>query len=152
MIDPALLSSFPGIADLGHLHRRALAEVCDRRSYAAGEALIRKGAKDADLLFVLSGQVRVTIREGRVRADKDVGPGTMLGLVAMLDAGPRSATCTATTPVECVVLPASLARQVARTEGPIWDALQVAMARQLVRDAREMGAHLLRLLAEPPPA
>ena len=152
MIAPAVLASFPGLADLGAVHRRALAEVCDRRTFQPGEVLIRKGAEDADLLFVLSGEVRVAIRDDVPDAVKTVGAGTILGLVSMLDARPRSATCTALSAVECAVLPGSLARRMADAEGPVWDALHVAMARQLVRDARELSAMLLKTLSGPPPS
>lgn len=59
----------------------------------------------AHLLLVLDGNVQVDIGGGADHvALAVVGPGQMLGEMALLDGGPRSASCTAVSPVRAAAL------------------------------------------------
>jgi len=57
--------------------------------YQNGQQIIRHNGTDADLYVILEGHASVLTDDG----DKffDAGPGTVLGEVAFLDAGPRAA-------------------------------------------------------------
>lgn len=69
----------------------------------AGRDLTREGTPGRDAFFVLEGTARVTA-EGHVVAH--VGPGDFIGEFALIDAGPRSATVTAESPMRVLAFDA----------------------------------------------
>jgi CRP-like cAMP-binding protein len=70
-----------------------VAQVVDEVTYAAGDVVMAEGAVEDWLFVVADGQLEVT------RADRTahLGPGSVVGELAVLDPQPRSATVTATT-------------------------------------------------------
>jgi CRP-like cAMP-binding protein len=67
----------------------------------AGRVLCREGKAGREAFVIVDGEARVT------RGDVELGtlgPGTMFGELALLDAGPRVATGTASTPMSLLVL------------------------------------------------
>jgi len=79
------------------------AELCSKvfprsgvNAFAAGEKLIEKGENGRDLFLVLSGVADI-LRDGPPAAR--VGPGTVIGEIALLSDGVRTATASALEPV-----------------------------------------------------
>lgn len=68
--------------------------------FAAGEVLMRAGDVEDWLFVVLHGEVEVVRPDRRVR----LGPGSVVGELAVLDPRPRSATVTALTAVSAFQL------------------------------------------------
>ena len=101
-----------------HLHRIALfAEISApalaeleaglvRRRVAPGEVLVSEGARESCAFAVLSGRLKVVSRgeDGAALALDIVGPGSLIGELALLDPGPRSASAVALDPVRVLVL------------------------------------------------
>lgn len=73
------------------------------RTLALGDVLTRQGDPGESLYLVLDGVLDVTVDGVQLGA---VGPGAVLGEHAVLDASPRTATLTATTPVRVAEAPA----------------------------------------------
>ncbi|HXH59933.1 MAG TPA: cyclic nucleotide-binding domain-containing protein [Fimbriimonadaceae bacterium] len=70
----------------------------------AGEPLIEKGDKSGDLFVILDGTVNVfTAKWDKI---SESGPGSVLGEVALVDAGPRSASAVCKGLVHFARLPA----------------------------------------------
>lgn len=67
----------------------------------AGRVLMRQGDVALECFIVESGEVVVT-RDGTELARR--GPGTIVGEMALIDHGPRTATVTAATPITAYVL------------------------------------------------
>lgn len=67
----------------------------------SGDELMAEGSSGDSMLLLLDGQVAVSKSDaaGRVRELARLGPGTLLGEIALIDGMPRSATVTATEPV-----------------------------------------------------
>lgn len=71
----------------------------DTEALEPGDVLFREG-DDGDVMFaVAEGQVELAVDGVVVEA---VGPGGILGELALIDAAPRSATATAATPARVV--------------------------------------------------
>lgn len=77
-------------------------------SFPQGETLFREGDAAAEhMLLLLDGEVAIDTAgdgEGVPVAVSVVGPGSVLGEMAMLDGAPRSASCVAVTPVQAAGL------------------------------------------------
>lgn len=68
--------------------------------FRAGEVLVEQGETGRDLLLILAGQAAVTVGVDSMSAELNrVGDGAVLGEMALLADGVRSATVKAATPV-----------------------------------------------------
>jgi CRP-like cAMP-binding protein len=77
----------------------AVARVASEREFAAGETLMSEGDFGHSLFLVESGSADVLIEGERVR---EVGPGEVLGEVAVLASGRRTASVVATSSVQVI--------------------------------------------------
>jgi CRP-like cAMP-binding protein len=69
--------------------------------FDAGQNICVEGESSGRFYLVLDGYVAVK-RRGRTRAT--LGPGDYFGEIALIDSEPRTATCTATTPVQTLAI------------------------------------------------
>jgi MFS superfamily sulfate permease-like transporter len=83
----------------------AVEERLERREYAPGEELFREGAPGDELFIIVRGSASAFLRQGSgdIRL-VGFGPGTAFGELAILDAGPRSATVLADGGLVCYAL------------------------------------------------
>jgi len=102
-----------GRAEPGHLHGvpwfaacteeqlREVARLAERLHVQAGEVILREGRLGRELFVILSGTATVT-RDGRVVNVR--GSGDYFGELAAIEAAPRSATVTATTDLDVLII------------------------------------------------
>jgi CRP/FNR family cyclic AMP-dependent transcriptional regulator len=86
--------------------RRRLAEHAQRRQFAAGETIFQSGSPGHSMMAVVTGSVRITARSQR-GAEVMLAvltQGEIVGEIALLDGGERTADATALTNCELVVL------------------------------------------------
>lgn len=75
------------------------------RTVAPGETVIREGLAGESMFMIVSGKVNVTVDVGgRLRQLSELGPGEVVGEMALLGGGTRSATVTATEAAELLRL------------------------------------------------
>jgi CRP-like cAMP-binding protein len=72
-----------------------IARVLEAAEFSEGSVLMEAGAVEDWLFVIVEGDVEVVRADSRVR----LGPGSVVGEMAVLDPQPRSATVTAATPV-----------------------------------------------------
>jgi CRP/FNR family cyclic AMP-dependent transcriptional regulator len=77
----------------------------DGRDYAAGEVIFSKGDPGEVMYVVQSGEVEIVLGDAVI--DRH-GPGAVFGEMALIDAGPRSATAVAAT--DCRIVPVNQQR------------------------------------------
>ena len=77
-----------------------VAKLGQRRSYAAGDALVERDSDRGGLFVILSGTAQVEVG-GAVH---DLGPGDFFGEMALLGRTRRSASVTANEPVDALVI------------------------------------------------
>ena len=97
----ALLGSIPLFARLGARELQRLGELFDQVDVPAGKVLMRQGQTGGEMFVVAGGRLAVE-RDGVYIADR--GPGDVIGEIALLSEGPRTATVTATEPCQLFVL------------------------------------------------
>jgi len=79
----------------------ALARAAEVVDFPAGQILMAEGSSGHEFLVIIEGQVEVE-RGGTIVAK--LGPGDYVGELALLDAGPRTATVRTTTATTAVLL------------------------------------------------
>lgn len=106
MIDPSLFRKVAIFADLEPAHLDALSRAATVRPYAAGETILRED-EPGDLFFVIvRGQVKVFVdsEHGREVVLTHLQTGDFFGEMALFENDTRSASVSALTPSELVVL------------------------------------------------
>lgn len=93
MIAPDHLRAMPLFAGLSNEDLAGLAADVQERRLGAGEVLFRQGDSGHDCFVILSGQIEVITYLGGEELRLEVhGPGRIIGEMALIDHGPRSAT------------------------------------------------------------
>lgn len=84
----------------------AITEAGTAVTFEPGEALVRHGEHDTSCYAVIDGEVIVTAtsKQGSTVVLRRQGPGAVIGDLAALDGGQRSATVVARTPVRALAL------------------------------------------------
>ena len=105
-VDPAALEETELFKLLDDADRRALAEVVDLVKLDEGETLFRAGEPGESLFLVRSGEVELYVKDnvGQKIILDITSVGDFFGEIALLDAGPRTATAMALTPCELIEL------------------------------------------------
>src|SRR5947209_19141147 len=99
-VDPALLEDIEFFKLLDEADRRALAEVVDLIKLDDNQTLFQAGEPGESLFLVRAGEVKLFIKDttGPKIILDITRPGDFFGEIALLDAGPRTATALALTP------------------------------------------------------
>lgn len=92
---PMTLAAFDGLEPS---QRKALQQVLVEQRFAPGAVVFAEGEPGRACGFLVSGAVHVEVRVGPAGGRERIntmGPGELFGEVALLDGGPRSASCVA---------------------------------------------------------
>src|SRR4051812_37306373 len=84
----------------------------ERKTFAAGAAIITEGEIAHAAYVVDSGKVEIWVKKGSAkRVLSEVTTGGIFGEMALIDSKPRSANATAVTDTVCIVVPEKLFRE-----------------------------------------
>ena len=117
------------------------------RRFKAGTTIIRQGEADNTgfMVLVLSGEITVE----RLQASRTepvtlsvLGPGSLIGEMALVDGEARSASCTASTDVTCAVLTREALETLIAEQPATAAKLMTAIAGRLAERLRESGQKL----------
>lgn len=112
------------------------------RRFAQGTAIIRQGetSDTGFMVLVLNGEITVENLLSR-RVDpvtvNVLGPGSLIGEMALVDGAARSATCTASTAVQCAVLTREALETLTNEQPATAAKLMTAVAQRLAERLRE---------------
>ena len=99
--DPTPLKGVPWFNAFTEEQLAEVARRAERLDIGAGEVILREGRLGRELFVILEGTATVT-RNGRVV--NVLGPGDHFGELAAIEAAPRSATVTATTDLQVLII------------------------------------------------
>ncbi len=97
----ARLGALPMFSGCSKQELRDVARIVDELSVESGRVLMSQGDAGQEAFVIEEGTADV-VRDGQLLAT--VGPGSYVGELALIDAGPRSATVTATSPMRVLVI------------------------------------------------
>ena len=95
------LGALPMFGGCTNKELRDIARIVDELQVESGRVLMSQGDAGQEAFVIEEGTADV-VRDGQLLAT--VGPGSYVGELALIDAGPRSATVTATTPMRVLVI------------------------------------------------
>ncbi len=101
MIDPS-----PFLSSLAPEKRAKLLSTGTRKHFSVGQLIYGRGEPGTSLFVIETGRVEVSVSgpDGRAAVLNHMGPGEVLGEIALIDEGPRSADAVAATDVTGVLL------------------------------------------------
>ncbi|MDR3690832.1 MAG: cyclic nucleotide-binding domain-containing protein [Fimbriimonas sp.] len=113
--------------------------------YRGGEDLFHHNGADGDLFVILDGRVNILTDEG----DKitEAGPGSVVGEISFLDAGPRDASAVAIAHVTALRFPAAELRKRMCGDKELGFRILANLSRILCARMREAEQHLEPLMA-----
>lgn len=110
--DMALLARQPLLSLMERDALRLLAFAAESRILRAGDVLFRAGEPSDGAVLVVSGAIAVTARDDGQPAQEIIGPGAMIGELALFTSVPRQVTAIAREPTRVMRLPRSVMRRV----------------------------------------
>jgi CRP-like cAMP-binding protein len=96
-----LIKAAPLFANCSKGDLKAIARIADELDLPAGRDLIREGERGREFFVLVAGEADVR-RKGRRVAT--IGPGDIVGEMALVSGLPRNATVTSTTPLDVLVI------------------------------------------------
>ncbi len=148
------MNDLPGrglfLAAMGEEGFRSLFEGARPVEYASGRTIFAAGEEGSSVLLVEQGRVEVSVTtvSGRKSVLAHLGPGDVLGEIAALDGGERSADTVAATPVKGLILSRENVLNFVSERPDIARALIVELCRK-VRNASDMFLTQSALKGEP---
>src|SRR5688572_27456662 len=133
-----VLASLAAIPFFGGLEADALERLASSmrtRRFRRGEVIFHIGDPGDALFVIVSGEVKISLPSdtGEEAILATLGPGEFFGELALLDGAARSASASALSATETVVLPRDRFRELIATEAAVRDALLAAIAGELRR-------------------
>ena len=144
----ALLITEDALVELSAADAREVVSYMRPERIKAGEVVIREGESTRNdfMALVLDGEVTV---ENSVAAAHDsmvvsiLGPGSLIGEMGIIDGGPRSATCTASTDLALAVLTREALTRLMDTHPSVAARLLLAMSKRIADHLRETNRKLM---------
>jgi CRP-like cAMP-binding protein len=97
----ALLRTVPLFQGMTDSAIDAVAGLAEPGHYAAGDTLVHQGDPGETLIVIVDGRATVDQDGTQIRR---LANGDFLGEISLIDGGPRTATVTAETPIEALVI------------------------------------------------
>lgn len=131
----AALGAIPFFAGLDAAALDRVAAGMRSRRFRRGEVIFHLGDPGDALFVIVTGEVKISLpaETGDEAILATLGPGAVFGELALLDGAPRSASATAISAAETVVLPRDRFRELIATEAGVRDALLASIAGELRR-------------------
>jgi len=140
------LQRIPLFEHLTYREQNELCAIARTHAFPAGATIVRQGEPGADLFVVLDGEVSIEQHGLPIAV---VGAGGHFGEMGLVDAGPRSASVRATTPIRAMVIHRDEMLTLMQREAPLAVKLLWAFVQVLSQRLRAANTELSGALAGP---
>ncbi|MDP9342690.1 MAG: cyclic nucleotide-binding domain-containing protein [Actinomycetota bacterium] len=134
---PEALGDVPLFAGLARRHLRHIAGLTEEESFPEGATLAEEGKPGETFHIMLEGEAKVT------RAGRKINrllPGDFFGEIALIDAGPRTASVIAETPVTTLTIDRKRFQKMLEEDSSIVVAMLEELAKRLRNNERSLTA------------
>ncbi len=131
-MDHSRLKEVPLFAGLGKREQKALAQRADEVDVPQGKKLAREGEFAYEFFVIKRGTAEVTCNGDSVA---ELGPGDFFGEIAILAEERRTATVTATSTMELIVLTSGAFRALQREQPDVAQTVRRTIEERLARNA-----------------
>ena len=128
-----LLKRVPLFAGCSKSELKELALIADEIDLRDGHVLTREGRPGREFFVMVEGTAQVTRKDKKIA---DLGSGDWFGEIALLTDAPRTATVTATSPVDVLVITDRSFHRVVETMPSIALKVLAVVGERLARDAK----------------
>ncbi len=135
--------------DLSESQQDNVIQIAETRTFDGGDVMVRQFDKDCDLFIVLAGGARIKSFSGETLAE--VGPGSVVGEVSLVDDQPRSATVVAVGPTSVAILPSGPLNELMSRDAQLKAQFVANIARVLCQRLRLANIQLDAALAKSHP-
>ena len=124
----------------------ALAEV---KKFAGGDTIVRQFDKNSDLIIVLDGSAQINTFNDELISE--IGPGSIIGEISLVDEQPRSATIRSIQYTQVAVIPAAKLRDLIAQDPVVAAGVYKNIAQTLCTRLRHATIHLDGLMSSKGP-
>ena len=101
-----IIRNSPAFRELDEQSLLEIQKLCVIREFGAGETIFRQGEPGHTLVGLLEGKIRISVtsKSGQELNLNLIEPGEIVGEIAFIDGGLRTATGTAVVPSQCITI------------------------------------------------
>lgn len=144
MVDPGVLQGCYIVTGLLDTQIAKIAALGDHKRFTSGQLICEIGATADELFVVLEGSVAVTTADGDRLGE--IGKGSVIGEIALVDARPRTANVVAVGQVELASFPADAIRRLMNADRDLGFTMLATIARVLAGRLRQADAKIDELM------
>lgn len=134
---------------LGEDGIRKISELADRKKFNGGDTIVRQFDKNSDLIIVLDGNAQIKTFNDELISE--IGPGSIIGEISLVDEQPRSATIRSIQSTEVAIIHAAKLRDLMANDPIVAAAVYKNIAQTLCTRLRHATIHLDGLMSSKGP-
>src|SRR5579871_3093613 len=119
---------------------QAIARLAENRRYSGGDTIVRQFDKNSDLIIILDGTAHILSFKDELLSE--MGPGSIIGEISLVDEQPRSATVRSDTFTVVAVIPAAKLKQLMIEDSDLAAVVYKNIAQTLCVRLRHATVHL----------
>lgn len=126
-----------------------IAELAEVKKFQGGDTIVRQFDKNSDLIIVLDGTAQIkTFKDELI---SEIGAGSIIGEISLVDEQPRSATIRSILYTEVAIIPATKLRALLEQDPKLASAVYKNIAQTLCTRLRHATIHLDGLMGSKGP-
>lgn len=126
-----------------------MASLAEVKKFSGGDTIVRQFDKNSDLIIVLDGTAQINTFNDELISE--IGPGSIIGEISLVDEQPRSATIRSMKYTEVAIIPAASLRELMKHDPQLAAGVYRNIAQTLCTRLRHATIHLDGLMSSKGP-
>lgn len=122
-----------------------VAELAERKKFQGGDTIVRQFDRNSDLIILLEGSAQINTFNDELISE--IGPGSIVGEISLVDEQPRSATIRSIQFTDVAIIPAAKLREVLEQDSDLAAGVFRNIAQTLCTRLRHATVHLDGLMS-----
>jgi CRP/FNR family cyclic AMP-dependent transcriptional regulator len=126
-----------------------IAQLAELKKFQGGDTIVRQFDKNSDLIIVLDGTAQINTFNDELISE--IGLGSIIGEISLVDEQPRSATVRSIQFTEVAIIPAAKLKELLKSDAVVAAAVYKNIAQTLCTRLRHATIHLDGLMSSKGP-